>query len=1085
MLKQKIFLLLGITAISAFSFLFFYRVFAAPIPSLQEGTYLTGQTLSVWPSWSQLGNALGKALPVDPINQLGLGGTCATTTNRFCITGSQCPNNETCVLHDPSTGWSTADRRFSFACNPDSYAYRYIVSSSTGAYVLRAKFEDAGIAPVNFNNFVAGFISTATVKIDEASGVCNFDQEISTMEGGRCGDGRLNAERGEQCDPPGRIAYQEGCVGTIKQLRVCNNSCQWTASTTLCSNLSRCGNGQKEAGETCDDGNLNGRYNHCNATCTGLSTLGACGNGTVESAYEVCDPGTPGQEKYSLAGKNSSCAWDCQNWGPYCGDNITQAEHGEQCDGSQVCSVDGRQGSRVCNSSCKRENQQTSLSWWPFEELNAVSGGMSRTLDASNNNEASCLSGGCPRLEAGRIGQALAFSGEGYEKKFLAVDQSASLDADSVVSVEAWVKPTSYDQLYQRIVEKGGPNYGGGYGLEFNASSSHTARFNLWRATQTSVDTTSAIPLNTWTHIVGTFEHVGNNNIAKIYVNGRLENTNIVVSSNSVLNPSTAQLLIGASFVQVGDYSNYFFGSIDEVKVYTRVLSADEVLNNFQTGWLCQTSSTTVTPVVSGSCGNGVVDANEACDRGAANNGRTCTPTYGRSCSYCAADCQNTIDVQPLQYCGNGIIESTEKCDMAAGEIFTSATSTGSTTTKDLAHNGYRELSCAQEPSAPHTIKKGTKTCDSCSVGVIKNCISCGVDNTGVSVSGGLLNVLVSSTLPAAQRDHLFTRQLTSSSVYLSIGTCYSSTLTVTEVGGRNICSENPAPTSSPLVGKATKNQSTTDLASYALLNPYGAGTALVSSNPSCSTDTDSNKRYLMYLNNDWARPFNFTVVAAPQPWQYDFVLSPIIDNTLRTKDVRVVLSWVGPDDFVGGVLNPFVTSSEITGASYCNVQSPLCNSPKKHTTGVLYYNAVNADWYGIWYHGFNTTAGNTNAESFTINTAAMSSGTYSVYVKSPVVPIRQFKNTARIKAEIYLPEVNNNPYFEIAGEEQFPNLYRFGIPVKTIYFQAAAPSDNPNAKYWQIFNINKPADQNPVTIDDILEINTIKTGGASFVYSL
>jgi hypothetical protein len=553
------------------------------------------------------------------------------------------------------------------------------------------------------------------------------------------------------------------------------------------------------------------------------------------------------------------------------------------------------------------------------------------------------------------------------------------------------------------------------------------------------------------------------------------------------MEPTNARLIIGASFAQTGDYSDYFFGSIDEVKIYARMLSADEVLNNFQTGWLCQTSGATVTPVASGSCGNNIVDANEACDRGVANNGRACTPTYGRSCSYCAADCQNTIDVQPLQYCGNGIIESSEKCDMAGGEIFVSATSTNSTTLfiKDTIHNGYKELSCAQEPTAPHTIKKGTKTCASCSAGVVSNCVSCGVDSAGVSVSGGLINVLTSSTVPIAQKDPLFTRQLVSSSLHLAIGNCYSTIQTPVGVYGRNICAETVQATTSPLVGRVFKDSSTTNLATYTLLNPYGAGNALISSNPACSVDTDSSKRYLMYLNSDWARPFNFTVVSAPQSWQYDFVLSPIIDNAFRTKDVRVVLSWVGPDDFVGGVLNPFVTTSEITGASYCNVQSSSCNSPKKHATGIEYFNTVNTDWYGIWYHGFNVTAGKTSAESFTINTDRMTSGTYSVFLKSPSVPIRQFKNTARLKAEIYLPETNDAVYFEIVGEERIQNSYRFGTPVKTIYFQAASLSDNPNAKYWQIFNINKPLDQNPVTLDDILEINAIKTGGASFVYSL
>jgi len=350
MINKKLIAIFVVT-VSVFSFCIYQKVIAAP--TLKEGTYLSGQTLSVWPSWSLLGNTLGRSLPTDPINQLGLAGTCATTTNRFCLNNSQCPNNEACVLHDPNTGWSTADRRFSFACNRESFAYRYMVATSTGAYTVRANFEDPGFTPANFNNFVSGFISTSIFKINEVSGICNFDQEISTLQSGVCGDGRLNTDRGEQCDPPGRIEYEAGpCITMIKNLTVCNNNCRWTPSTTLCSSLRKCGNGVKESLETCDDGALNGRYNHCNTTCNGFSPLGRCGNGTLESAYEVCDPGT-GRERYGATGQQSSCSWDCQNWGPYCGNGTVEDQFNEECDGSKTCTLGESSGQRVCTSNCK------------------------------------------------------------------------------------------------------------------------------------------------------------------------------------------------------------------------------------------------------------------------------------------------------------------------------------------------------------------------------------------------------------------------------------------------------------------------------------------------------------------------------------------------------------------------------------------------------------------------------------------------------------------------------------------------------------------------------------------------------------
>jgi hypothetical protein len=1088
--KKAVLLLLFAVGLSTLSVFVYQKVWAANVPPLKEGTYLVGQSLSVWPSWSVLGNALGSALPVDPINQLALAGTCAVTTNKFCVNNTQCPNGEACVLHDPSTGWSTADRRFSFACNRESYAYRYIVSSSTGAYTMRAHFEDPGITPVNFNNFVAGFVSTSIVKINEDSGVCNFDQEISTLQSGVCGDGRLNLDKGEQCDPPGRIQYQVGCVGNIKNLTVCNNACRWTASTTLCSNLSRCGNGTKESGETCDDGNLNGKYNHCNITCNGLSPLGQCGNGTVESVYEICDPHTPGAEQYSISGRENSCAWDCQNWGPYCGDKIVQYQY-EQCDGSQSCSVDGHPGVKICSSSCKKEDRDA-VAWWSFEDLVESSAGNHRfaTDGTINNNNAECFGPFCPVLEQGKYGKSLNFSGTEANPKLLAVHNSPSLAITNAVSIEAWINPNSYEGLDQRIFEKGGPGSNAGYDLEFNGSATaHTASLNLWNGSKTSVDSSSAIPLNTWTHIVGTFERVGTNNISKIYVNGNLENTNASVGAVSSMAVPVVEATIGVANDLAGGYANSFLGKIDELKIYKRALSADEVRNNYQSNWFCLATSTPTAVTQPGACGNNIVDSNEACDRGAANNGRPCTPTYDHSCSYCSADCQNTIDVQPLQYCGNGIIENSEKCDMSDGVIYAAATSSNGTTatTKNVAHNGYQELACAEEPYVSHTLKKGTKTCGDCLAGVARSCVSCGVDTSGVGVNGGMINILATSTLPASTRDHLFAKDRGGSSLDLAIGNCYSVGIAIDDFLRENICNQTPLSSASPLVGRAIKDRNASDLTSYVLANPYGSGNALISSNPSCSSGDDPSKRYLMYINKDWTRPFNIVVVAAPQTWQYDFVLSPVIDNFFRTKDIRAVVSWVGPEDFFSGVLNPFIPNTstvEINGASYCNPFASSCGAlQKNYVTGIKYYTTPNTDFYGVWYHGFNSTPGQTNAESFTINTAAMTGNTYSFYVKSPSAPIRQFKNTARLKVEIYLPETNYDPYVETAGQEDLHNPYRFGTPVKTIYLQASAPSDNPNAKYWEVFNINKPTGSNPVTLDDIIEINTIRTGPANFSY--
>ena len=95
-----------------------------------------------------------------------------------------------------------------------------------------------------------------------------------------------------------------------------------------CQNRPRCGDGIINGGEVCDDGAaLNGQYGKCNLTCTGTTY---CGDGVTQSSHEVCDPGSQFFTEYAIK-ESESCTSSCVI-GKYCGDSVTDSADGELCD---------------------------------------------------------------------------------------------------------------------------------------------------------------------------------------------------------------------------------------------------------------------------------------------------------------------------------------------------------------------------------------------------------------------------------------------------------------------------------------------------------------------------------------------------------------------------------------------------------------------------------------------------------------------------------------------------------------------------------------------------------------------------------
>ncbi len=192
-------------------------------------------------------------------------------------------------------------------------------------------------------------------------------------------------------------------------------------------------------------------------------------------------------------------------------------------------------------------------------------GSGSTTADASGNGNAGTITG-ATWTTSGRFGAALVFNGT---NSWVTVNDSTSLNLATAFTLEAWVNPPSQSS-WQVAVIKEAPG-GMSYAVYANTSGNDPAA-----ALHTTVDVNlygpSALPLNTWSHIAATYD----GSSVKLYVNGSLVNSQ---SWSGQMPVSSSPLRIGGDSV----WGEYFKGTIDEVRVYNRALSAAEIQTDMTT----------------------------------------------------------------------------------------------------------------------------------------------------------------------------------------------------------------------------------------------------------------------------------------------------------------------------------------------------------------------------------------------------------------------------------------------------------------------------------------------------------------------
>ncbi len=190
--------------------------------------------------------------------------------------------------------------------------------------------------------------------------------------------------------------------------------------------------------------------------------------------------------------------------------------------------------------------------------------------DSSGNGNTGYLNGFTSTTTAiGAIGQALDFDGV---DDYVNIGDSNSVDV-TITTISAWIKTsqTSFPNGFAYIVKKDKFTGSGPYTLY---TTSNNTFFALRSQDGGNPSVSAGVNPNdgNWHHIVATYD----GNTLKIYYDGDFRN-----SANY-----TDTILVNATDVHIGGWENYrlFDGLIDDVRIYNRALSADEITRLYNLG---------------------------------------------------------------------------------------------------------------------------------------------------------------------------------------------------------------------------------------------------------------------------------------------------------------------------------------------------------------------------------------------------------------------------------------------------------------------------------------------------------------------
>lgn len=227
------------------------------------------------------------------------------------------------------------------------------------------------------------------------------------------------------------------------------------------------------------------------------------------------------------------------------------------------------------------------LAYWSFDERSGktaadVIGKRNDSIDYVFNH-ARFKASSDPQRRKGISGNALLF--DGYSTW---IKRSADLigKPEDALTLEAWVAPRSYEwgdeKRLSAIVNQHDREMKEGFILGMFRHGSWSMQLGLDHEWIEVWSKDHPLPKNEWSYVVATYDK--KKSMMKLYLNGD-EVASKQTPAHRAITPSSQDLLIGKNnqaVILAGVFPlNMFNGLIDEVKIYNRALSSDEIASSF------------------------------------------------------------------------------------------------------------------------------------------------------------------------------------------------------------------------------------------------------------------------------------------------------------------------------------------------------------------------------------------------------------------------------------------------------------------------------------------------------------------------